>query len=80
MSIISININLGFSAKLKFVGRKFFADVYELRSRINPKTTFNTNAYTITSIYYGSAGVFNIYIIYFTSLINPKIFIEYRIT
>lgn len=54
--------------------------VHELRSRIDPETAFDNNAYTITSTYHGGAGVLSIYTTHTTPSNNAEGPIEYRMT
>jgi len=49
MPIVSISINLGFSAKPKFVGRKFFADGIALSAPRQFIYKFTTIRFTVTS-------------------------------
>lgn len=54
--------------------------VHELRSRVDPETAFDNNAYTITSTYHGGAGVLSIFTTHATPSSNVEVPIEYRMT
>ena len=54
--------------------------IHELRSYIDPETTYDNNAYTITSTYHGGTGALKLYSTHLTPSMSPGIPIEYRMT
>ena len=54
--------------------------IYKLRLYVDLETTYDNNAYTITSTYYNNTEVLKLYSTHLTSSISLDILIKYRIT
>ena len=54
--------------------------IHELRSYMDPQTSYDNNAYTITSTYHGGSGTLNIYTTHPTPFESPAISSEYHMT